>query len=88
MESALTGGANPHLSFRKEPKPSIAEAKARQSIKIKDLKVALTSAGLHTIDEQARALGLCRSTTWSVLKGNHKGASKNSSRQVCANLTR
>ena len=73
-ESALTGGANPHLAFRKEPKPSIAEAKARQSIKIKELKVALTSAGLHTIDEQARALGLCRSTTWSVLKGNHKSS--------------
>jgi hypothetical protein len=73
-ESALTGGANPHLAFRKETKPSIAEAKARQSIKLKELKVALTSAGLHTIDEQARALGLCRSTTWSVLKGNHKSS--------------
>jgi hypothetical protein len=64
-ESASTGGAT---------KPSIAEAKARQSIKIKELKVALTSAGLHTIDEQARALGLCRSTSWSVLKGNHKSS--------------
>ena len=73
-KSASTSGANPHLAFRKESTLSIAEAKSRQSIKIKELKVALTSAGLHTIDEQARALGLCRSTTWSVLKGNHKSS--------------
>jgi hypothetical protein len=51
-----------------------AEAKARQSIKLRELKIALTSAGFRTLDEQARALGLCRSTTWTILGGNHKAS--------------
>ena len=35
---------------------------------------ALAAAGLATLDDQARALGLSRSTTWAVLKGNHKAS--------------
>ena len=55
-----------------QPAPAIAEAKARQSSKIRELKSALQSAGLIALDEQARALGLCRSTTWQILRGEHK----------------
>jgi hypothetical protein len=51
---------------------AIAEAKARQARKIKDLKTALIGARLITLDEQARALGLCRSTAWAILNGAHK----------------
>jgi hypothetical protein len=37
-----------------------------------ELGGALTASGLVTLDEQARALGLSRSTAWAVLKANHK----------------
>ena len=34
----------------------------------------LAASGLFTLDEQARALGLSRSTAWAVLKANHKAS--------------
>ena len=46
--------------------------KARQSSKIRELGDALVTAGFVMLDEQAQAIGLCRSTTWTILKGNHK----------------
>ena len=46
--------------------------KARQSSKIRELGDALVTAGFVTLDKQAQAIGLCRSTTWTILKGNHK----------------
>src|SRR5262245_37152591 len=48
--------------------------KARQSTKLTEIKEALGTAGIHTLDEQARALGLNRITTWTVLRGNHKNS--------------
>lgn len=59
---------------RQAPMVAIAEAKARQSSKIRELRIALRSAGLVGLDEQARALGLPRSTTWKILKGDHKAS--------------
>jgi hypothetical protein len=53
-------------------KSKLAEAKARQAIRIRELGAALAAGGLVTLDEQARALGLSRSTAWAVLKANHK----------------
>jgi hypothetical protein len=52
----------------------VAEMKARQSAKIKELKDVLVTAGMCTLAEQADALGLSRSTTWSLLKGCHKSS--------------
>ena len=49
-------------------------AKARQVAKIKELGAALAADGFVTLDEQARALGLSRSTAWAVLKANHKAS--------------
>jgi hypothetical protein len=46
--------------------------KARQSSKIRELGDALITAGFATLDKQAQAIGLGRSTTWTILKGNHK----------------
>jgi hypothetical protein len=46
----------------------------RQSRKIKELRGALATAGFFTLDEQAKAVGLSRSTTWSILKGDHKSS--------------
>jgi hypothetical protein len=54
---------------------AISEAKARQSSKIRELRLALRRAGLIGLDEQAQALGLPRSTTWKILKGKASGLS-------------
>ena len=47
-------------------------ARERQSIKIRELREALVMAGCRHLDAQACALGLSRSTTWSILQANHK----------------
>jgi hypothetical protein len=62
-----TGSAQTRLAC-----PIIAEMKARQSAKIQKLGQALIDAGLCTLDEQANALGLPRSTAWTILKTCHK----------------
>ena len=48
------------------------DVKDRQSSKIKELSDALVAAGFCSLDEQAIALGLSRSTTWTILKAKHK----------------
>lgn len=48
--------------------------KARQSSKIKELGEALIASGFRTLDQQAKVLGLSRSTTWTLLKANHKSS--------------
>ena len=54
--------------------PIVAEKKARQASKIQELGEALVASGLCSLDEQAKALGLCRSTTWTILRANHKAS--------------
>lgn len=54
--------------------PMVRSLKARQGLKIRELGAALVSVGLITLDEQAKALGLPRSTTWTILKGTHKSS--------------
>jgi hypothetical protein len=51
----------------------LSEMKARQSAKIRELGQALIDAGVRTLDAQADALGLRRSTAWTILKTRHKG---------------
>jgi hypothetical protein len=48
--------------------------KARQTSKIKKLGTVLVTSGFRTLDEQANALGLPRSTTWTILRANHKSS--------------
>jgi len=48
------------------------QVKERQSSKLKELSDALVAAGFFSLDEQAMALGLSRSTTWTILKAKHK----------------
>ena len=48
--------------------------KARQCAKIAELRQVLLRAGYPSIDKQASALGLSRSTTWAVLQANHKSS--------------
>lgn len=53
---------------------TVTHMKARQSAKIRELGEALVASGYVTLDEQAKALGLSRSTTWTILRGHHKGS--------------
>jgi hypothetical protein len=46
----------------------------RQNAKIGEIKAALAEAGVITLDKQAEALGLSRSTAWHLLNGKHKGS--------------
>jgi predicted DNA-binding transcriptional regulator AlpA len=48
--------------------------RARQFSKIEELVEALKAAGFLTLDEQAKALGLSRSTAWTIRKANHKAS--------------
>jgi len=53
---------------------NILAMKARQCAKIGELREALLDAGLVSLDKQAAALGLSRSTAWALLKSSHKGS--------------
>jgi hypothetical protein len=51
---------------------TVTKMRERQSAKIRELRPALVTAGIFTLDEQADVLGLCRSTAWTVLNGQNK----------------
>ena len=46
--------------------------KARQSAQIRELGQVLIDVGLRSLDDQANALGLPRSSAWTILKTCHK----------------
>ena len=77
-ESVTSASAVPVQRYERSCEPkrvlAVADLKARQSAKIKQLGDALVEAGYHALDEQARVLGLSRSTTWTILKANHKSS--------------
>jgi hypothetical protein len=50
------------------------EMRARHASKISEIGEALRVAGFVALDLQAEALGLCRSTTWTLLDGKHKAS--------------
>ena len=52
----------------------LVKMKDRQSCKIRQFGDALAAAGFVTVAEQAKALGVCRSTAWTIIKGNHKNS--------------
>src|SRR5215831_4459819 len=53
---------------------TVAKMKARQAAKIREIANALVNAGFDTLDDQARILGVGRSTAWTILKSSHKGS--------------
>ena len=61
-------------SLQKRPARTVAEMKTQQASKIRQIGEALVAAGLCALDEQAEALGLSRSTTWSILKASYKNS--------------
>jgi DNA-binding XRE family transcriptional regulator len=48
---------------------NIAGMKAQQRIKIQEIRIALMRTGLLKLDEQAKVLGLPRSTALQIEKG-------------------
>jgi sulfite reductase beta subunit-like hemoprotein len=60
------------VSLTPGPALLISDLKSRQCAKIVELRQSLTEAGLLSLDAQAAALGLARSTAWVVLKGDYK----------------
>ena len=66
------------------PSPANREIKLQQCAKIAELRQALLMAGCRSLDSQAFALGLGRSTAWSVLRAGHKstGLTASTVRQI------
>jgi len=62
----------PEIEQARSPALLAAGMRARQNAKLAELKRALIESGYETVHEQARALGLCRSSTWVVLNAGHK----------------
>src|SRR5258708_38092757 len=48
--------------------------RARQFSKIRELVEAVKAGGFLTLEEQAKALGLSRSTAWTIRKASHKAS--------------
>jgi hypothetical protein len=65
--SRRDGDKSPTRSYK-------SDQKSRQAAKIAELANAIEQAGLLRLDEQAKALGLERSTAWTILQGNHKAS--------------
>ena len=72
--ATLSAPPLPICSTQPSPATLVAAMKARQAAKIRQLGDALVAVGFVTLDEQAEALGLPRSTTWTILKANHKAS--------------
>src|SRR5882724_6135272 len=53
---------------------SQSTTKARQAHKIRELGDALVAAGYNSLDQQAKTLGLPRSTTWTIIRAGHKSS--------------
>ena len=50
----------------------ITAMRSKQSERLNELRTVLIASGLGSIDRQATALGLSRSTAWFILHGTHK----------------
>jgi len=61
-------------SYQWRRSQSMADLKARQAEKIREIAEALVASGFRTVAAQSRLLGLGRSTTWTILRGNHKSS--------------
>lgn len=74
QSSEIAGSQSEKHRVRVKDRLLPTELKARQRLKIRKLRDALVDAGLVTLDAQAEALGLRRSTTWAILQANHKAS--------------
>jgi hypothetical protein len=68
MSKTLTGSHQP-----RRPQ-SLAAMKLWQSARIREIANALTDSGFRTLDTKANALGVSRSTAWTILRSAHKSS--------------
>jgi hypothetical protein len=47
-------------------------ARRNHRVDIEDIANALVTSGYNSLDDQAQALGLHRSTAWTIIKAKHK----------------
>ena len=62
----------PSLSVRLETVRYLNTSSARRTIPVQDIADALIKAGYKSLDGQAKALGIHRATTWTIIKTKHK----------------
>jgi hypothetical protein len=62
----------PSLSARLNAVRYLNSSSARRTTPVQHIADALIAAGYTSLDEQARALGVHRSTTWTIVKTRHK----------------
>jgi hypothetical protein len=78
MDPNALGGVRPHSGhaqvYSERPYSLNAEMKARQSSKIRELAETVEAAGFLTLDEQAKVLGVPRSTAWTIRRASHKAS--------------
>jgi len=60
------------LSARLETVRYLNETSQRRAVPIQAIADALVAAGYTSLDDQAKALGLHRSTAWTIVKTRHK----------------
>jgi predicted ABC-class ATPase len=69
-------GVRPTLSARLETVRYLNDIKSRSSqrrtVPIQAIAEALVAAGYTSLDQQAKALGIHRSTAWTIIKTRHK----------------
>ena len=73
-ESPMVPAPRQKRPFQKRSPCAVADMKARQCAKMRELREALVATGILTLDEQSKVLGLSRSTTWTILNGSHKAS--------------
>ena len=61
-------------ALQQPPRLIASSLRSRQCAKLSELRQALCDAGFDSLDEQARALGLGRSTAYVVLRGDYKAS--------------
>jgi hypothetical protein len=66
------GPIHPPLPHAYVYRGGASESKRRQSAKLREITAALEADGFIGLDAQATALGLSRSTAWTILSGSHK----------------
>ena len=48
------------------------DAQSKYAVKIQHIADAIVAAGYNSLDSQAKALGINRSTAWTIIKAKHK----------------
>ena len=60
------------LSTRLEAVRHLNTSSARRTVPVQHIVDAIVAAGYVSLDEQAKALGIHRSTAWTIIKTKHK----------------